>query len=37
MDVSNMKVWDYAGLSGFQFNYRKVGVRVADNDKKIKD
>lgn len=34
MDVSNMKVGDYAGLSAFQFNYGKVGVRVADDGKK---
>ena len=34
MDVTNMKVGDYAGLSAFQFNYGKVGVRVADDGKK---
>ena len=34
MDVSNMKVGDYAGLAAFQFNYGKVGVRVADDGKK---
>jgi len=34
MDVTNIKVGDYAGLSAFQFNYGKVGVRVADDGNK---
>ena len=34
MDVSMMKVGDYAGLAAFQFNYGKVGVRVTDDGKK---
>ena len=34
MDVTNMKVGDYAGLAAFQFNYGMVGVRVDDSGKK---
>ena len=34
MDVSNLKVGDFAGLAAFQFKYGKVGVRVADDGKK---
>ncbi|OUM59578.1 glycoside hydrolase family 43 protein, partial [Piromyces sp. E2] len=34
LDVTNLKVGDYAGLSAFQYNYGNVGVYVADNGEK---